>query len=46
MMAVMATLLASLRKVGGDPSDLVPAEASLAAALPALQPSGSPASEP
>ncbi|PSC69803.1 BTB POZ domain-containing 9 isoform A [Micractinium conductrix] len=35
-LAVMATLLASLRKVAGDPSTLVPTEASLAASLPAL----------
>lgn len=44
-MAVMATLLASLRKVPGDASHLVPHEASLAAALPTLTPNGSPAAE-
>lgn len=38
-LAVMATLLASLRKVPGDPSNLVPEEDSLVAALPELQPS-------
>lgn len=37
-LAVMATLLASLRKVPGDPSNLVPEEDSLVAALPELQP--------